>query len=123
MIVLVVDDDYDIRESLVDVLQDEGHRVIVAADGDEALKKLRAMDAPPDVILLDWMMPRCDGQQFRALQKRDPRLASIPVVLLTADARLRDKMLALDAQGYLAKPVDLDELLETVHRFDGHAAP
>ena len=123
MIVLVVDDDYDIRESLVDVLQDEGHRVIVAADGDEALRKLRAMDPPPDVILLDWMMPRCDGQQFRAMQKSDPRLAAIPVVLLTADARLRDKMLALDAQGYLAKPVDLDELLETVHRFDAHAAP
>ena len=118
MIVLVVDDDFDIRDSLADVLRDEGYGVEVAADGEEALARLRRMSSPPGLILLDWMMPRCDGEQFRAQQKTDPDLASIPVVLLTADARLPEKRAILDVDDYLAKPVDLDLLLETVGRYD-----
>jgi CheY-like chemotaxis protein len=117
MIVLVVDDDFDIRDSLADVLRDEGYGVEVAADGEEALAQLRRMSPPPGLILLDWMMPRCDGEQFRAQQKIDPELASIPVVLLTADARLPEKRALLDVDDYLAKPVDLDLLLETVGRY------
>jgi CheY-like chemotaxis protein len=115
--VLVIDDDFGIRDSLVDVLRDEGYTVEAAGDGDEAISLLRSMSAPPRLILLDWMMPRCDAPQFRALQKSDPKLAQIPVVLLTADTKLKERMSQIEVDEYLAKPVDLDLLLETVARY------
>jgi CheY-like chemotaxis protein len=114
-IVLIVDDDFDVRESIADVLRDEGYVVALAVDGIEALSYLRS-NAPPHLILLDWMMPRMDGATFRAEQRKDPALAAVPVVLLTADTRTPDQQLALDARAYLRKPIRLEELLETVDR-------
>ncbi len=116
--VLVVDDDTDLREAIVDVLEDEGYAVDCAADGLEGLEHLRARELPC-LILLDWMMPRCDGPQFRAAQREDPALAAIPVVILTADMRLADKIEQLDAQDYLRKPVELARLLAVVRRHCG----
>jgi CheY-like chemotaxis protein len=114
--VLVVDDDRDLRETLADVLGDQGYRVSVASDGLEALDLLR-MGEKPAVILLDWMMPRCDGAQFREQQTNDPSLADIPVVLLSADTRVADKTRRVNAQEYLAKPVQLDHLLEVIEKY------
>jgi len=108
--ILVVDDDFDMRDTLIDVLNDEGYRVAVAADGLEAMAYLEANPAPR-VILLDWMMPRCDARQFRERQRLDSRLRAIPVVLLTANARLEVNDLF---EGLLLKPVDLGALLATV---------
>lgn len=119
-LILIVDDDYDVRDSLGDLLEDEGFAVAKVADGFEALEYLRA-HAPPCLILLDWMMPRCDGAQFRALQASDPDLADIPVVLLSADARVTEKMERLSASGCLSKPVGVDHLLDVVRRFCGDA--
>lgn len=114
--VLVVDDDRDLRETLADVLGDQGYKVRVASDGLEALDLLRKGEKPA-VILLDWMMPRCDGAQFREQQTNDPSLADIPVVLLTADTRVADKTRRVNAQEYLAKPVQLDHLLEVLEKY------
>lgn len=114
--VLIVDDDVDIRDSLKDVLEDEGYAVDAVADGFEALAHLRTQ-ARPCLILLDWMMPRCDGPQFRGQQKQDSTIADIPVVLLTADARLGEKVSQIDAKEYLKKPVHLDHLLDVVRRY------
>jgi len=75
--VLVVEDDRDVRESLVAVLEDAGYRVMSAADGRAALDLLRAGPRPA-VILLDLMMPVMDGFEFRAEQVRDPSLADVP---------------------------------------------
>ena len=116
--ILVVDDDNEIRDSLRDVLQDAGYAVVTSADGAEALAYLRA-HAAPALILLDWMMPRCDGSQFRAAQRSHPVLARIPVVLLTADARVEEKRRALAVDEALEKPVSLDRLLDVVARFCG----
>lgn len=113
--ILIIDDDPDIRESLCDVLVDQGFEVAASADGLEALDYLRR-SPPPCLILLDYMMPRCDGPTFRLEQKNDARLAAIPVVLLTADVRLEEKRRALDAVDLLAKPVQLDDLLAVVRR-------
>src|SRR5690349_16993945 len=88
--VLVVDDDADIRETVSLILEDEGYEVQSAQDGAAALGVLRAGPLP-DVILLDLMMPVMNGWQFREQQTRDPRLAAIPVVVLSADSSLRDK--------------------------------
>src|SRR5437870_2371426 len=102
--VLVVDDDEGIRFALSDTLEDVGYRVVVAKDGVEALAKLRGPEERPCVILLDLMMPAMDGWTFRHEQRRDPAIAEIPVVVLTADAHVEEKAKELEAQGHIAKP-------------------
>ena len=118
--VLVVEDDFGVRESLADVLSDAGYEVACAADGIEALALLRADPQPPQLILLDWMMPRCDGAQVMAALQADGALADIPVVLLTADVRLQSRAAAFGVRGFLKKPVELAHLLREVGR---HARP
>ena len=114
--VLIVDDDHDIRDTLADVLTDEGFEVASAADGFEALEYLRSHPSP-DLILLDWMMPRCDGARFREEQRSDASIASVPVILLTADTRKNDTVRQTDAADYLAKPVKLEELLAKLEQY------
>jgi CheY-like chemotaxis protein len=116
--VLIVDDDPGIRDAMSDVLLDEGYPVATAGDGMEALDYLRT-NPPPGVILLDWMLPRCYGAQIRAEQLRDPRLAGIPTVLITADPKIQDKTGMLDMHEHLAKPLELTRLLEVVQRYCG----
>jgi CheY-like chemotaxis protein len=117
--ILVVDDDFDLRETLSDLLEDEGFAVETAADGQAALEYLRAGHRP-GLILLDWMMPRCDGATFRAEQLRDPTLAAIPVVLLTADERREQKTAELGVEAYIPKPCDRSTLLHVIRT---HYAP
>src|SRR5882757_2436268 len=105
--ILIVDDDADIVDALADALTDEGYGVAVAKDGLEALRYLSVSPAPC-LILLDWMMPYCDGPTFRQRQLADETLASIPVVLLTADPRVREKSREIGAVAHLRKPIDLD---------------
>lgn len=113
-VVLIVDDDQDIRETLKDVLAEAGFAPACAADGNEAIRWLRANPLPA-VILLDWMMPRCDGATFRALQLSDPAIARVPVVLLTADVMLSEAQReALGQVTYLKKPVKLATLLDVL---------
>jgi CheY-like chemotaxis protein len=113
--VLIVEDDHDTREMLGHFLELEGYEVEKAANGREALDALRAAD-DASVILLDLMMPVMDVWQFRAVQRQDESLARIPVVVLTA-AGARDRMPPIDADAWLAKPVDLDVLLDTLAPF------
>lgn len=113
--VLVVDDDFDIREALGGILEDMGFAVQTAADGMEALELLRAR-AHPGLILLDLMMPRMNGYQFRAIQARDPLLSPIPVVVFTADGRIDRHAADLAALTCLRKPIDVDELVAAVRR-------
>lgn len=115
--VLLVDDDFDLRETLADILSDEGYAVAGAADGLEALEWLRANPAPR-LVLLDMMMPRCDGAEFRERQRQDPTIAGIPVVLLTADPRVAQR-LRHPVDGHLVKPVAIGDLLATVRRYCG----
>ncbi len=116
--VLVVEDDVDVLRAIVQVLEDEGLPVRTAENGLAALAQLRDPDAPqPCVILLDLMMPVMDGWSFRATQLRDPFLAHIPVVLLTADSGAAEKAEIAQASGALRKPVDLRLLLETLGPF------
>jgi len=115
-LVLIVDDDFDLRDTLSDVLQDAGFAVASAGDGIEALDYLRTGERPA-VILLDWMMPRCNGSQFRSEQLADPAIAAIPVVLLTADTRREEKMAELGVETYLAKPCDRETLLAAIRKY------
>ena len=108
--VLVVDDETDIRQAVAEVLADEGYQVFDAGDGAEALAKLRAFH--PSVVLLDLMMPGMNGWEFRDAQKHDPDVSEIPVVVLSALGRVG----TIDAEGFIQKPFDLDELLDVVRR-------
>lgn len=116
--VLVIDDDEDIRDSLVEALTDEGFAVTAATNGAEALAVLRTTaDLRPCVIVLDLMMPVMDGWQFRAEQQKDAALAEIPVVVLSADGNVRTKAARLAAADALAKPVRLEMLLSVLSRY------
>lgn len=111
--ILVVDDDPDILESTSLVLGAEGWRTLAAPDGEAALNLLRH-GPRPCLILLDMMMPRMNGWDFRAAQAADLSIGDIPVVIVTGDSRPREKAEQLGAHGWLAKPVELDELTATV---------
>jgi len=111
--ILLVEDDPDIRVSLQSILTDEGFDVVGCTNGREALERLGTMP-PPDLIILDLMMPVMDGWQFRIEQKNDPALAQIPVIAISADAS--SKAAAIDAAAYLNKPFDHAKLMSAVDR-------
>ena len=104
------------RSAISDVLTSEGHVVSEAADGIEGLRSAR--EGPPDLILLDLMMPKMDGWEFRDVQRADPDLSRVPVVIVSAS--LPEDVHALGAVGHLHKPFELSALLEAVER---HASP
>lgn len=112
-LVLVVEDDRFIRESLLELLQSEGYTAVGSENGQEALDYLDATSELPSIILLDLMMPIMDGWQFRKLQLQNSRIAHLPVVVLTADAK--DKSI-LNVQGWIRKPITINEILGTVAR-------
>ncbi|MBI4510960.1 MAG: response regulator [Deltaproteobacteria bacterium] len=114
--VLVIDDDLDIRETLATVLAEEGYAVASAANGEEALGYLARAPAPR-LILLDLMMPVMNGWQFCARQRELPELASIPVVIISADGNLQNHVKEIKACSFLKKPIHLNELLDIVGRF------
>jgi CheY-like chemotaxis protein len=115
--VLVVDDDADIRETLVEVLQEHGFEVVGVSDGIEALAQLRDPEDRWGVVLLDLMMPNMDGRTFRVEQMRDPALSPIPVVVVSATADLEETSANLEAAAHMTKPVPLAKLVEIVSRF------
>ena len=111
--VLIIEDDRDTREMLGRFLELEGFEVRTAANGQIALDALREGDPGDCVILLDLMMPVMDGWQFRQHQARDPELAAIPVIVITA-AGPRDAVPPIQADAWLSKPVDLERLVQTI---------
>lgn len=118
--ILLIDDDDDLRTSLRHLLSDEGHRVHVARNGREALARLQEIE-PPGLILLDLMMPVMDGRQFLAERRSDPRLARIPVIIMSAQSRdWRGETLGVD--DVLTKPIKPEHLLAIVERYCGRVA-
>lgn len=115
--VLVVDDDPFIREVIAELLQDEGYTVVQTANGEEALNYLQQQTHPPCVILLDLMMPKMNGWEFRAAQRQDPTLAAIPVITISAHADLLTTASQLDVAGHFAKPIDMDRLLVAIQHY------
>jgi CheY-like chemotaxis protein len=113
--VLVVDDEPDFRETMRLILQMHGYDVITCRDGAEALALLRG-GVRPCLILLDLMMPRMSGVQFREEQARDPALRDIPVVVLSGAGKVERTAAVLGVECF-QKPIDLPVLLEVVERF------
>ncbi len=113
MRILLVDDDAPSTEALRDILESEGHAVRTAENGQVALEALREADGF-SVILLDVMMPVMNGYEFREEQLKDPKLASIPVIVLTADGHARLKAAQLKAKHVLQKPLSPPDLLRVI---------
>jgi CheY-like chemotaxis protein len=117
--ILLVEDDPGLRDTLAEVLSERGYEVTCAPHGLAALAALAELGPrpPPSVILLDLAMPVMDGWTFRARQRRDPRFASIPTIVLSASLGADPHALdGLAPAATLSKPFDLASLLETVER-------
>ena len=113
-LILIIDDDPDVR-SVVDItLRLAGFDVATAPDGETGLEE--ALKQRPDLILLDLMMPRMDGYEVCRRLRSDGRLSHIPVIMLTAKAQLTDKIAGLEygADDYVTKPFDTEELAARV---------
>jgi chemosensory pili system protein ChpA (sensor histidine kinase/response regulator) len=113
--ILIVEDDADIGELMQLLLEREGYSVRVASDGLEALQQLRT-ELEPNLILLDLMMPRMDGEQFLRRMRADHH-ADTPVVILSGHVSAEAKARELHAACCLMKPVESNELLQTAKRF------
>jgi CheY-like chemotaxis protein len=122
--VLAVDDDHVIRGLLEVNLEMEGHEVVTAVDGQDALDKVRLNR--PDLILLDVMMPHVNGWQVAEALKGDELTRGIPIVFLTARAMEADvrKGKDLGVEAYVTKPFDPIDLMDLVNRLiDEHSQP
>ncbi len=113
--VLVVDDDADFSLLLVEVLETIGIVATSAKNGRDALDQLRR-GPRPNAIVLDLMMPEMDGWEFRRQQRMLPDLASIPVVVLSADGHIADAASGFGADGFVLKPPTLDTLVSEIER-------
>jgi len=120
--VLVVEDDDDIRESLVDVLTEYGHVVHAVTNGAEAIVWLEQAATMPGLILLDLMMPVMDGFVFRAMQRTHARWASIPVVVLSAHAASETRREELQANAVFKKPLGVSAIRDIVDQHCQNAA-
>jgi CheY-like chemotaxis protein len=109
--ILVVEDNEDVRDMMVVTLELEGHEVMTAANGREALAILRD-GRTPCVILLDLMMPVMNGWEFRNALDADPSLRDLPVVVISAAGR--EVLESAHAAAYLPKPIDIEALLNVV---------
>ncbi|MGH9278112.1 MAG: response regulator transcription factor [Acidimicrobiales bacterium] len=115
--VLVVDDDPDIRELIIWKLSQSGYATIAAANGEDALAAVRARRADlPDLVLLDWMMPKQAGIDVCRAIRQDPVTAHIPVVFLTAKAQQSEMERGFEAgaDDYIVKPFSPREMLSRI---------
>ena len=113
-LILIVDDEGDNRELLQIILNWSGFVTQIAVSGEEALVNVTAK--PPDLILVDLLMPGMDGYQLIASLKQRPETAQIPVIMLSAmnDSATRKRALSAGAAAYITKPIDRSELCEQV---------
>jgi two-component system NtrC family sensor kinase len=112
--ILVVEDDRGIRDALRTILAGEGYAVSCCDDGRQAFDVLVNTTPAPEVIILDLMLPGMDGWEFRLRQRADPRVAKIPLLVISADGSA--KAAAIDADAFLCKPFDLSLLMSEVNR-------
>ena len=110
-LVLIVEDDAAVRSTLAAILHDEGCDIIIAPNGFDALVALEQHD--PDVIVLDWMMPVVDGQNFLAALRAE-YARDTPVLVISAGRVTEETAIAAGAAAYLQKPFDLDDLMRVL---------
>jgi DNA-binding NtrC family response regulator len=120
--ILIVDDEANLRKTLAEILSARGYSVLEADDGASAVELLR--DATPDLIFSDWKMPHMGGGKLLQYLRGEPRLASIPVIVITAFGSSHSAIEAvrLGAYDFVTKPFDLDEIVLTAERALDHSS-
>ncbi|WP_224247444.1 response regulator [Hyalangium gracile] len=121
--VLVVEDDLEIRESVMEILEEHGYEPVGAENGLEALDRLREPGPPPCLIMLDLMLPRMDGKEFRQEQLRHPELAHIPVVVVSAFRDATQLVQGMHVAEVLRKPFKPEQLIDVARRYCPPVAP
>jgi CheY-like chemotaxis protein len=111
MSILIIDDDDGVRQLLAIFLTYKGYSAVSVTNGAEALHHLQHTPAPPELILLDLTMPVMDGNTFCHHQQRQPRLAGIPIVVLSGAADMQEQSPTLPVAACLPKPINFDNLL------------
>lgn len=113
-VLYIVEDEKDLVDLLVYNLEKEGYRALFSLDGEDALKKIPKKK--PQLVLLDWMLPKVDGLVVCRTLKANPNTSSIPILMLTARGEENDKVKGLEtgADDYLAKPFGMRELLARI---------
>ena len=120
--ILLVDDDGDLRRSLGEALEDAGYAVTASPNGHDALVAMRAGPLP-DVILLDLLMPIMNGWQFCKAKQADPATAPIPVIAMSAAVSRDPKSpYYIEVEDFIAKPLELDELLSKLAPWSARSA-
>lgn len=115
--ILIVDDEPDIVETLKFLLESENFEVLIAHDGEEALKK--AKENKPDLMILDVMLPKINGYKVCRLLKFDSKYKHIPILMVTARSQEEDKIIGEEtgADEYITKPFDINEIIEKVNYY------
>ena len=115
--ILIVDDEVDLVETIRFLLEREGNSVLVSRDGEDALNQARREN--PHLIILDIMLPKLDGYKVCMQLKSDKRYKQIPILMLTAKAQQKDKILGMEAGAdeYIIKPFDLAAFIEKVKTY------
>jgi CheY-like chemotaxis protein len=108
--ILVIDDDLDALTALSEILESAGFDAVCANDGQQAWELIREAPAP-HLVVLDLLMPRMDGWTFRMHQRRDPNLASIPVVVVSS---LGETLVDDHLEAVFSKPLDIPTFLQAV---------
>jgi two-component system phosphate regulon response regulator PhoB len=121
--ILLVEDELPIRQMLAFNLTRAGF--VVAEAGDAASARMQIADSRPDLLLVDWMLPDSSGLELTRTLRREPANRDIPIIMLTARADERDRVLGLDsgADDYITKPFSPRELLSRVHAVLRRSAP
>jgi CheY-like chemotaxis protein len=120
MSILVIDDEAPVRAVVMALLEDTDYDVIGAGNGLEAMASLHKDPSRFQLVLLDLMMPYMSGWDVLNTMRSQPTLASIPVVIMTAGANMRQQALDSGAAGYLPKPIDFDQLLDITEQLCPH---
>ena len=117
--ILVIEDSPTVLAAASSILTGAGHEVMTAMDGEQAVKT--AVDAKPDLVLLDVILPGYNGFQVCRVLKSQPETADIPVIMLTSKDSDKDREwgMAQGAQDYIAKPFSPESLLDAVSRYTG----
>jgi DNA-binding NtrC family response regulator len=120
--ILIVDDEANLRETLAEILSSRGYSILEADDGSTAVELLK--HEQPDLIFSDWKMPQLGGQELLQFLRGEPRLASIPLIVITAFGSSHSAIEAtrLGAYDFVTKPFDLDEIVATAERALDHAS-
>jgi two-component system cell cycle response regulator DivK len=123
MLILYVEDNFENKLFVRRVIESMGHKVIEAETGLDSL--MIAAEKSPDLILMDINIPGMDGLETTARFKKDPSLAHIPIVALTANAMKgdRERCLAAGCDGYMQKPVGVSDLRREIQRYDPQNSP